>query len=632
MVVVCEITAEFVKFMKLVGGYTRRDLIDDIYSYKESSHISESIFRLDENNKMHLHLMNFLFEEHEGLSISNLSDYRDLAFTIDSISNIGDISEEKLEIIETAIKKNECGHYIGGVIHTINELEDEEMIKIVKNIVETYNIKSEFRKGSKQFNMMENTSIGYTIELLSIIKNINRDVYNCIKENIEKLINFDLKTLNDIIGHIEHSSLTDSLLVESFFNSGVVEKCIEAKDNETIKNISLGTFLTVGNGLDPNYSGRKTLNKTNIQTILVKLSEYIGKRNAKYFENFMANVTTFDSESLDEIERISHFNFREQSFVPIRPLGKGGSSNVILVYDNDMQRECAIKILLAPKEIELISSDGKKEMEKRGAEEIIRQEIKARAGLEEVKDFPTFYKRFEIKKGDRIYKAISLEYIPGYDLKEKIEQGLTERQALNYSIQIAKILNKIHKKDYVFGDLTKLNVRANLKGKIKFLDLAHAKHNKYGIYYGSEGIMKGSRLYHAPERCLGEQHYSSDCFSFGILLFEMFSDGKNPIEEMLKLINDVSHIEDPKNSIEKYLLKVYKHSMGIRKQRKNKRLFNKYNLSKKMVIEQHIKKKRLEEIISKCLEIIPEDRYHDAGEVLEELRKIDYTNKIIKTK
>ena len=66
VVVVCEITAEFVKFMKLVGGYTRRDLIDDIYSYKESSHISESIFRLDENNKMHLHLMNFLFEEHEG--------------------------------------------------------------------------------------------------------------------------------------------------------------------------------------------------------------------------------------------------------------------------------------------------------------------------------------------------------------------------------------------------------------------------------------------------------------------------------------------------------------------------------------------------------------------------------------
>ncbi len=387
-------------------------------------------------------------------------------------------------------------------------------------------------------------------------------------------------------------------------------------------------------------------------------------------------------ESLEEIADMFSYDFQEMDFTPLFKLGKGGSSNVYLTEQlvKGVERLCAVKIILNPEELEAISYYGAKEIARRGTEKTRDEEIKRMIGLGGIDELAKFNDFHTFEKNGKTYHAISLEYIKGWDIKELIQQGLDENTALKHSIEITKILRKIHNKGRVYGDLTSSNARYDIENdKIKFVDFLHVR----PIDCPPEIIMKGSRLYHAPERGFKQQYYSSDGFSLGILLFEMFSKEKDihPIEEMLDLEypnldnllkKEYPHLERSeavKHKIEDFLKQVYlidkiNNAHIYEEDTFNKReieylrekgycsiivssnegkttftpnipdelldLPKRYKKYIKEINKRYIKNRRVRKVIRKCTEINSDKRYQDIAEITKDLETIVKKKKIFK--
>jgi serine/threonine protein kinase/tetratricopeptide (TPR) repeat protein len=131
------------------------------------------------------------------------------------------------------------------------------------------------------------------------------------------------------------------------------------------------------------------------------------------------------------------------------------------------------------------------------------------------------------------------ELLEGETLRGKLDGGpVSQRQAVDWALQIAKGLSAAHGKGVVHRDLKPENVFVTNDGHVKILDFGLAKKvdetaadeqtsAPTGTGHTAAGTVMGTMGYMSPEQLRGlPVDHRSDVFSFGTILYELLSGRK----------------------------------------------------------------------------------------------------------
>ncbi len=201
----------------------------------------------------------------------------------------------------------------------------------------------------------------------------------------------------------------------------------------------------------------------------------------------------------------------------VRQLGQGGMGEVLLAYDERLERLVAIKRIRP----ELAASQAQKQR--------FRREARAVAQL----SHPNIVPIFDILIGADGGDGIVMEYVEGRSLAELLRSGpLPLAQVVGFGEQIARGLGAAHDQGLIHRDLKASNVVVSKNGEAKILDFGLAKSllvNREPALT-EDGALLGTYRAMSPEQARGEEvDERSDLFSLGVLLYEMVS-GKSPFQ------------------------------------------------------------------------------------------------------
>ena len=267
----------------------------------------------------------------------------------------------------------------------------------------------------------------------------------------------------------------------------------------------------------------------------------------------------------------------------VAPLGAGGMGEVYRAHDTRLGRDVAVKVL--PDEV--ASSP----------ERLARFEREARivASL----NHPNIVTLHSIEEAGGT-RFLTMEVVEGRSLADLIAPGgLPLVQALDVTIPLADALAAAHGKGVVHRDLKPANVMVTADGRVKVLDFGLAKLMTTDAKQASMGTMAsplstagevlGTVPYMAPEQIFSEAvDARTDLFSFGILMFEMFTGQRPFVKKTLWELTAAIMGENPPSLT------------GLRADAPLD----------------------LERIVNRCLEKQPVDRFQTVLEVANELRSL----------
>lgn len=250
----------------------------------------------------------------------------------------------------------------------------------------------------------------------------------------------------------------------------------------------------------------------------------------------------------------------------IRELGRGGMGVVHLARDTVLDREVALKVL--PEDM-------------RGNENAVRsflREAKSAAQL----NHPNIVTVYDA--GDEGGLYLAMEYVAGRNMKELIrEQGAFPVDTVLQIIeQMAEALAYAHSRRVVHRDIKTANTMWTPEGKVKIMDFGLAK--VLQEVRNATTLVSGTPYYMSPEQAQGRDvDHQTDLYSLGVTLFEL-STGKLPFPEGNVPYHHVHTVPPAPRSLRAEL------------------------------------PPELDQLILKCVEKDPSNRYASATELLEEFR------------
>ena len=187
-------------------------------------------------------------------------------------------------------------------------------------------------------------------------------------------------------------------------------------------------------------------------------------------------------------------------------VGSGGMSQVYRAWDNELDREVAVKVLHP----HLANSEDSRRR--------FSREARAVAKLHH----PHILEIFDFSGGDTAAAFIVTEFIRGTTLRkfaETVGFGLPQIGALA-AHSLCQALDHAHTAGVVHRDLKPENVMVSEQGVLKLMDFGIARFLDAGEKMTMTGAMVGSPAYMAPEVIEGkEADARSDLFSLGTLLY-----------------------------------------------------------------------------------------------------------------
>lgn len=217
----------------------------------------------------------------------------------------------------------------------------------------------------------------------------------------------------------------------------------------------------------------------------------------------------------------------------LEKIGMGGMAIVYKAMDDLLNRYVAIKILRE---------------EYKENEEFIRRfkvESQAAASL----SHQNIVQIYDVGEEDGIHYIV-MELLEGETLKHFMnskEEKLSFKEAMNFSMQICRALEHAHSKHVVHRDIKPQNIVLTENGKIKVADFGIARASNNNTTVDSANYAVGSAHYLSPEQARGGYtDHRSDIYSFGVVLYEMFT-GKLPFdaEESISVVMQHIHEEAP---------------------------------------------------------------------------------------
>lgn len=209
-------------------------------------------------------------------------------------------------------------------------------------------------------------------------------------------------------------------------------------------------------------------------------------------------------------------------------IGRGGMATVYRAIQQSLGRQVAIKILTqGPEE----DSDFVLRFKKEGR--ILAQLLHP--------NIVTIYD-VGISEDNRLF--LSVEYLPGGTLKDKIRQGLSTNSVIEIIKSIAKALGYAHEMGVIHRDIKPSNIMFRHDGTPVLTDFGVARVVGSKTVHTLTGFMVGSPGYMSPEQAMGESAtIQSDLYGLGVVLYEMLTGNPlykadNPLAIMLKHLHD----------------------------------------------------------------------------------------------
>jgi serine/threonine-protein kinase PpkA len=143
------------------------------------------------------------------------------------------------------------------------------------------------------------------------------------------------------------------------------------------------------------------------------------------------------------------------------------------------------------------------------------------------------------------YYYISMEYLDNGDLSSKIKQGLTLKQIIKVTKDVALALDYAHRKGIIHRDVKPDNIMFREDGAAVLTDFGIARPTAPDSNMTQVGKVIGTPKYMSPEQTKGEPlDNTCDLYALGIMLFELLTgnvpfDGNNPFEIGIK------HLKEP---------------------------------------------------------------------------------------
>jgi serine/threonine protein kinase/Flp pilus assembly protein TadD len=204
----------------------------------------------------------------------------------------------------------------------------------------------------------------------------------------------------------------------------------------------------------------------------------------------------------------------------LKKIGEGGMGEVFLAEDTKLDRNVALKTLSHPSPSEELLAR-------------FEREAKAAAAL----DHPNILSIHDFGREGPISYVV-MELLEGRTLREIIEEGpLHYRRAVGYGLEIAQGLAAAHDKGIHHRDLKPENIFITRDDRVKILDfgLAGIRASERLEWMRTtegatrdrltvQGAIVGTTGYMAPEQVRGEDaDHRSDIFALGALLFELLA-------------------------------------------------------------------------------------------------------------
>ena len=144
-------------------------------------------------------------------------------------------------------------------------------------------------------------------------------------------------------------------------------------------------------------------------------------------------------------------------------------------------------------------------------------------------DHPNIVKILDLGVADD-HAHIAMEYLDGGDLKQRIAQGISEPDAVQYLRQIASALAKVHDVGILHRDLKPGNIMLRKDESVALIDFGLAKHMRLKMEITDTGEIFGTPYYMSPEQGHADAvDHRGDIYSLGIIFYEMLV-GEKPFQ------------------------------------------------------------------------------------------------------
>lgn len=255
----------------------------------------------------------------------------------------------------------------------------------------------------------------------------------------------------------------------------------------------------------------------------------------------------------------------------IKTLGEGGMGAVYKAHDRELERDVALKVIKP----ELANNP--QILQRFKQELILARQVTDR----------NIIRIFDLGEASGI-KFITMEYIEGENLHQLLKQKgkLEVTEAVGIMEQVAAGLAAAHREGIIHRDLKPGNIMRDANGRVVVMDFGLAR-TLNGDGMTQTGAMLGTIEYMSPEQAQGKElNASSDIFTLGLILYELVV-GITPF-----------HAE---SAIASLVMRTQQRALPL------------------VDVDKNISGS-LSNIVAKCLEKDPANRYQNAGELDADLR------------